>query len=146
MRGEKVGLGRSGDRLLCPCLATARRIIHLRTHQLLHPSTTIHTYQGLSRPIQLRSSSITDLIRQSVAILGERLGLQVSEVSTKSLRASGAMALLCARVDPDTVQLLGRWRSDAMVRYLHVQAEPLVSHLANQMFDAGQFSFRPSQL
>ena len=33
-----------------------------------------------------------------------------------------AMALLCAGVNSDRTRLLGRWRSDEMYRYLHVQA------------------------
>ena len=45
-----------------------------------------------------------------------------ADVSARSLRAAGAMALLCADVDSDRIRLLGRWQSDQMFRYLHVQA------------------------
>ena len=37
------------------------------------------------------------------------------EVSAHSLRAGGAAALLCTNVDPNVIQLLGRWKSDAMI-------------------------------
>jgi hypothetical protein len=33
------------------------------------------------------------------------------------------MALLCAHVDTEIIHLVGRWCSDEMLRYLHVQAE-----------------------
>ena len=49
------------------------------------------------------------------------------------------MALLCAGVDPDVIKLVGRWRSDAMFRYLHAQAEPLVGNLAATMHQHGAF-------
>jgi hypothetical protein len=55
------------------------------------------------------------------------------------------MALLCAKVDTDTIRLLGRWRSDEMLRYLHVQTFPLVAPLAFQMLRHGHFSLMANQ-
>ena len=55
------------------------------------------------------------------------------------------MALLCARVDADLIQLVGRWRSDAMFRYLHVQAAPLTSNFAPRMLQFGDFSLTAPQ-
>jgi hypothetical protein len=43
------------------------------------------------------------------------------------------MALLCAHVDTDTIQLLGRWRSDEMLRYLHIQAAPIMTRFSRLM-------------
>lgn len=37
------------------------------------------------------------------------------------------MALLCAGVDSDRLQLIGRWRSDEMFRYLNVQAQLIMN-------------------
>jgi hypothetical protein len=62
----------------------------------------------------------------------------------RSLRASGAMALLCADVDLDHIRLLGRWRSDEMLRYLHVQAFPIVAPLAEQMVRHGFYTLIPN--
>jgi hypothetical protein len=55
------------------------------------------------------------------------------------------MALLCAHVDRDVIRLLGRWRSDQMLRYLHVQAEPVMRHFARRMMQDGDFTFLPNQ-
>jgi hypothetical protein len=55
------------------------------------------------------------------------------------------MAMLCARIDPLTIQLLGRWRSDAMLRYLHVQAAPLINDIASRMLQGGQYQLLPNQ-
>jgi hypothetical protein len=54
------------------------------------------------------------------------------------------MALLCARVDMDMIRLLGRWRSDEMLWYLHVQTFPIVAPLARQMFQHGSFTMLPN--
>jgi hypothetical protein len=48
------------------------------------------------------------------------------------------MALLCAKVNTDLIQLLGRWRSDIMLRYLYVQAQPVMRNFARLMVQGGQ--------
>ncbi len=53
------------------------------------------------------------------------------------------MALLCVAVDPDIIHLLGRWCSDEMLHYLHVQALPVVVPLATQMLQHGNFALIP---
>ena len=55
------------------------------------------------------------------------------------------MALLCARVDTNVIKMVGRWRSDAMFRYLHLQAFPLMRSLAPLMLQAGSFTLPPGQ-
>jgi hypothetical protein len=53
------------------------------------------------------------------------------------------MALLCAEVDTDIIRLIGRWRSDEMLRYLHVQAEPVMRGFAPRMLQA-EFTLLPN--
>ena len=53
------------------------------------------------------------------------------------------MALLCGKVDADTIRLDGRWKSDAMFRYLHAQALPLIRDLATTMLTHGNFTLIP---
>ena len=59
--------------------------------------------------------------------------MPADRITAQSLRTSGAMALLHARVDSNLVRMLGRWRSDAMIRYLHVQAAPIAGRFAHAM-------------
>ena len=68
-------------------------------------------------------------------------GIAPADISTRSLQAGGTMALLCGDVDKDTIQLLGRWYSDAMLRYLHQDAHPIMQRLAQRMFNNGTYSF-----
>jgi hypothetical protein len=146
VRGEVIGLGRSGDPSFCPVLAAARRIIHLRAaaapqHQPLasyvHPTST--------RLHRITPTELTHLLRLSVQVLGPSYGFLPKDISARSLRAAGAMALLCANIDTDRIRLLGRWRSDEMLRYLHVQAEPLMRHFSSRMLTGGHFTLVPNQ-
>ena len=90
-------------------------------------------------------ATITKTLRDAVRFLGADLGFLPSEVSARSLRAAGATALLVANVDPDVIRLLGRWRSDEMLRYLHLSAEPVMRRFASQMLQA-EYTLAPHQL
>ena len=65
-------------------------------------------------------------------------------ISARSLRPGGATALLCAGIDPDRIQLLGRWKSDAMFRYLRIQAATHSQNCAQLMLDHGACTFVPT--
>jgi hypothetical protein len=52
--------------------------------------------------------------------------------------ATGAMTLFCTHVDSGTIRLIGRWRSDGMLRYLHMQATPLMHSFARHMLSGGE--------
>lgn len=144
VRGEVIGLGLSGDPVLCPVQILIRRILHLQAHQA-PPTTTLATYFINHRAATVKPADITTALRQAVSVLGpHQLGFHARDVSARSLRAAGAMALLCAQVDTDYIRLLGRWRSDEMLRYLHVQAAPVMRHFSRRMLQQGQFTMPPN--
>jgi hypothetical protein len=144
VRGEVIGLSHSGDPLLSPPRILARRIIHLRSHNaaLDTPLARIYTDSG-RRSITPRV--ITSTLRDAVRFLGPTLGFLPSDVSARCLRASGANALLCAQVDTDVIRLLGRWRSDEMLRYLHLQAAPIMNDFSRLMLAGGAYTLVPNQ-
>jgi len=55
------------------------------------------------------------------------------------------MALLYAQDDSNIIRLLGRWRSDEMLWYLHLQAEPVMRNFSRRMLAHGAFVLLPNQ-
>jgi hypothetical protein len=143
VQGELIGLGRSGNNTFCPVQAVISRVIHLRQH-FAPPDTPLYTFFS-HQWMKIPTSSLTKELRIAIAALGHTVGLSQGGISVRSLRASGAMAPLCAKVDPDRIRLLERWRSDEMLRYLHVQAYPVVADLAPAMLQQGAFTLLPNQ-
>jgi hypothetical protein len=76
--------------------------------------------------------------------MGAAYGIQSNQVSVCSLQSSCTMSLLCTIVDTDTICLLGRWRSDKMLRYSNVQIFPLVAPFAAQILCHGHFTLIPN--
>jgi len=145
IENEVIGQGLSGDRHLCPVLSTVALVCNLRQHNA-PPSTplcAVYTSDTKSKPVT--SGMLTTTIQTVVAQLGpENLGFLPSDVGARALRAAGAMALLCAHVDSDTIRLIGRWRSEEVLRYLHVQAAPLQCDYSHRMLAALDYSLLPN--
>jgi hypothetical protein len=70
-------------------------------------------------------------------------GIDPFLLSARSLRPGGATALLCAGIDSAIIKLLGRWKSDAMFRYLRIQAHVHQTNIAQKMLDHGSYTFAP---
>jgi hypothetical protein len=141
-RGEVIAHGRSGHPTACPVATLIRRITHLRAHAA-SATTPLHSYWTGIRWIAVTPDLITATLRLSAAQLGPALGFTPSDINARALRAGGAMALLCARIDPNLIQMVGRWRSNAMFRYLHLQAHPLIQDLSQRMLTGGTFALLP---
>ena len=121
-----------------------RRILYLKKHGATADQPLATYYQDGHRR-NITPTDITDVLRQTTMLLGPKHGFVPKDISARSLRAAGAMALLCAQVDTDIIRLLGRWRSDEMLRYLHVQAEPVMRHFARKMVHHGSFQLLPNR-
>jgi hypothetical protein len=136
---EIVGHARSGHATVCPVLAITRRVLHLRLHNA-PPTTPLCTiFTSPTTTIQITSTLLTDRLRQAAIVQYPITGFSPSDISARALRAGGAMALLCAKVDPDVIKLLGRWQSDQMLRYLHLQAYPQMHTFSTLMLQGGNF-------
>jgi hypothetical protein len=143
VRGELVGLGHSGHPLWYPMITMIHRVLSLRSNHA-SPFTPLHQYYENHKWRCITTTMLTKTLCRSALQLGAASGISANDISIQSLRSSGAMALLCAAMDPDIICLLGRWHSDEMLRYLHVQALPIVAPLATSMVQCGDFAFLPN--
>ena len=94
-KGEVVGRGRSGHPTACPVVAATRCLLHLRSNDAPGDTPLSSYFTGVPpRPTGLSPHVITSLLHQACLVLGNSAGITTRDISVKSLRASGAMALL----------------------------------------------------
>ena len=150
VRGETIGHKATSDPIFCPAKALQR--IALR--HVLHASTP---FGDREKPIcqhfnpaprrrqwcGIKPSHATTVLRAAASLVEHETNIPAKLITVRSLRPGGATALLCAGVDSDTIKLLGRWKSDAMFRYLRVQADAQGKHHSQLMLDNGSFTFSP---
>ena len=145
MKCEVVGQGPSGDPLLCTRDALARQIIHLRKHNAdkTRPIASFMTPKCSWNHVT--PTMITKVLKGAVSLCAENLGFLPKDVSARSLRAAGAMVLLCSGINMDIIRLIGRWRSDEMLRYLHLKVEAFMRGFSKRMVTHGNYSMLPGQ-
>jgi hypothetical protein len=90
------------------------------------------------------SSLILVKIRAAVRSLEpEKLGFGPDEVGTHSNRSGGAMGMFLAGTPVYTIMLMGRWSSDAFMRYLTKQVISLSHGIAAKMLTFEEFYMVP---
>ena len=92
----------------------------------------------------IKSRHITNALRHGAELCRSTTGIDPALLSARSLRPGGATALMMADIDTDHICLMGRWKSDAMFCYLHIQAATNKRAFAQRMLDNGSYTFAPA--
>lgn len=144
VKGEIIRQRATNHEFLCPAKSLAWIVRHMLKHGA-DPDTPIYyhwcAYRKYLRPISY--DMVTAGLRVCAQQLFSTTGIDPSLLTVKGLRPGGATALLCAGVDSNATALLGRWRSDAMLRYLRAQAAAYSNHYSQLMLDSGSYTFTP---
>ena len=138
VQGEKIGHRATGDLMLYPKESFWRRVMHLRQHSAPAntPLACFKTPRG--RWTNVTAIMITAHLKATVKLLAEtHQGFTYNDVSARSLWAASAMALLCSSIENYIISLIGRWRSDKILRHIHVQAEPIMRNFSTLMISHG---------
>ena len=142
VRGERISHSANSDPVLCPVKALGRIVHHLRTAGAT-PDTPLCLYRKANGWEPVRPRHITNALRHAGRTLEASTGILANRLSCRSLRPGGATALMIAGIDSDHIGLLGRWKSDAMFRYLRIQASTYRAQFAQRMLDHGRYTFAP---
>ena len=134
IRDDAVTQSRTDHALLCPVKAAAAVVHRLRSIGAT-PDTFIFTYLNKKgqRFKNLTSNAALTLLRSFMKTVDKSYGLPAEDIGLHSLRASAAMAMYLNEVPVYTIMLLGRWSSDAFLRYIRKQVTEFSSNVAQKM-------------
>ena len=143
VRNETIGHGHSGHPTICPVLCLVARVVSLRSWHA-PPSAALNAFRSAPGrpPTHVHARDLTRRMRSALTIFPDP-SLNPNDISARSTCPGGAMALLCAGVGADRIQMVGRWRSDELYRYLHVQAQQVMTGLSAAMLHGGHFQLAP---
>ncbi len=121
---------RSGDATLCPvkCMVEWFALTGGSHIPASAPLFSLPKGQGGVEWSVLTREAVTLLMKGAAVDFDQ----QPKWVATHSIRISGATALLMAGVPPETVQIMGRWVSNAFIGYTRYQAE-LMAGISERM-------------
>jgi hypothetical protein len=126
---------------LCPVSTWASIVRRIRAYPSSNDSTKINTYKSSTGRLSFISSSqIKQKLRIAASLLGKQvLGFEPHEIGCHSLRSGSAMAMYLAKIPVTTIQLIGRWKSDAFMRYIREQVDCFTTNVSTLMSQAPSF-------
>jgi len=128
------------DPLLCPVKAWAGIVQRILSYGC-GPKTevnTVHLDEGSL--VQVTSKQLLERLRHVVRFIGEaELGYKAEEMGTHSIRSGAAMSMYLAGVPVFTIMLIGRWSSDAFLRYIRRQVQEFSSGVSSRMIVTPDF-------
>ena len=148
-RHESVTMHRSGDNLLCPVrslAAISRRILSYPGTNCDSPINTVLINGKLKT---ITSATVRTKLRSAAAQIGkDNLGFEPNDIGTHSIRSGSAMAMYLTKVPTFTIMMIGRWSSDAFLRYIRKQVEQFSHNVSSRMIQNESYfttpDFQPS--
>jgi hypothetical protein len=147
IRNDTISHQRSGDRLgsgcMCPVQAAIAIVKRLYSYNIPCEKlrdTPINMVRSANQYFTIPASMFLQRIRFTVDSLGvEKLGFTSAEVGTHSNRSGGAMGMFLAGTPIYTIMLMGRWSSDAFMRYIRKQVLQLSHGISSRMLTYEEF-------
>ena len=135
-RNETVHHKPTGDPIMCPVRAAAELVRRIRSYPRTNDDTPVSAILTGSRVMQVSSRQVTHKLRDAVKAIGEDvLNIKAEEVGTHSLRSAAAMAMFLAGLPVYLIMLMGRWSSDAFLRYIRKQIEQFSHDVSSKMIE-----------
>ena len=136
---------RTGDLLLCPVWSLAKIIRRILSYPDTSEDTYINTFRSNRKLYEVSGDDMKNAIRAAASVLGEStLGFKISEIGTHSIRSGAAMAMYLDDVPVYTIMLIGRWSSDAFLRYIRKQVEQFSHNVSRRMIKNQHFTHVPT--
>jgi len=114
----------SGNITLCPVCAAAAIVRRIRSYPGANDDTPISAIWKYARIEHITSNHISNALQDAVsAIREDALHIATNEVSTHFIRSGSAMAMFLGGCPVFLIVMIGRWSSDAFLRYIRKQIE-----------------------
>jgi hypothetical protein len=131
-----------GDKIMCPVRACIELLLQIRGSNLPHDKILDLQINTVVLDGKLSTISSTVILgkRAVVKALGkDNLGFTENEVGTHSNRSGGAMGMYLSGTPVYTIMLMGRWSSDAFMRYIRKQVLDMSHGISTKMITYEEF-------
>jgi hypothetical protein len=137
---------RSKDKTICPVIIWAKIIKRIRSYPKSSDNTTVNTFRDKNTIIhQITGAQLLKQLRRAAQAIGhEVLGFYPDQVGLHSARSGAAMAMYLSGVPVYTIMLLGRWSSDAFLRYIRKQVKEFSKEFSEKMIINEKFFTIPT--
>jgi hypothetical protein len=103
---KKLVQGLNGDPWCCPVKSTVHRVLLHRCNKASR-MTPLASFYRSNRCTLLKAKDVMEVLRNAMRVNVHRTVIEALEISARSLRAGGAMALLHGQVDLSNIRMMG---------------------------------------
>lgn len=133
-RDDVVTQWSTGHPILCPVRLWATVVKRIRSYPGADDNTPVSAVWRNNRIEHITSKEIIDAINASAEAIGwDKLGVKKGDFGTHSIRSGGAMAMYLDEIPIFTIMLIGRWSSDAFLKYIRKQVDKFTYNIAKRM-------------
>ena len=131
---DTVTHGTTDHETLCPVKQWAAVVNRIWSYPGATIDTPVSAVWRYDRIEHLTSEELINALRDAVFAVGEdSLGFKASEVGTHSIRSGAAMQMYLGECPVYTIMLIGRWSSNAFLRYIRKQIEQFSHNVSRRM-------------
>ncbi len=139
-----VTLMASQDARLCPVRGAAAIVRRIRKYPGSSQDSPISAVTVNGHLKQVTSTHMINALRDAVGAIGEvKLGIKKKDVGTHLIRLGGAMAMYLGECPVFMIMLIGRWSSNAFLRYIRKQVMKFSQNVAKRMLSCQNFRHIP---
>jgi hypothetical protein len=137
---------RTSHPVLCPVKQWAALITRISSYPGASETTPVSAIWRHDTITQVTSNDVITTLRDAVKTHGEDdLRIYTHEVGTHSIRSGAAMAMYLGGVPVFAIMMIGRWSSDAFMKYIRKQIEQFTFDVSSRMLTMQHFRHVPNQ-
>ena len=143
---DTVTQWRTEHAVLCPVKQWAAIITRISSYNGSTDDTPVSAVWRHNTIDHITSSQVITTLRDAVKAYGEDdLRIYHHEVGTHSIRSGAAMAMYLGGVPVFAIMMIGRWSSDAFMKYICKQIEQFTFDVSARMLTMQHFRHVPNQ-
>ena len=122
--------------VLCPVQAWGKIIQRILKYPPATPDTYVSTFLSNEQIQYVKNTDMNKSLRAAAYSISEaRLGFKPSNINTHSLCSGATMSMYLAGVPVYTIMLIGRWSSDAFLKYIRKQVEQFSHNVSRRIIN-----------
>jgi hypothetical protein len=126
---------------LCPVTQWACLVKRIRNYPGANDDTNVSAVWHHGKIHHMTSKEITDALRDGLSVFGsKKLRIEPNEIGTHSIRSGAAMAMYLGGVPVFAIQIIGRWSSNAFMKYIRKQIEEFTFDVSARMLTTQTFT------
>ena len=134
------------DSLLCPVKQWAAIVKRIWTYPGTTYDTKVSTVLREGVISHITSKMMIDALRDAAESYGlKKLNINKEDIGTHSIRSGAAMAMYLDEVSIFSIMMIGRWQSDAFLKYIRKQVEQFSHNVSQRMIRNQYFRHIPDQ-